>query len=195
VAVIKKGVLQQIAPPQELYDRPINLFVAGFIGSPAMNFLAATLHKSAAGDYSLEIGKETIAIPAATLVSRPALANYVDKPLIVGIRPEDIDDAAAGAANQTIHALAELIEPLGSDLMVHVSFDVPPVDSHPDVAELKKDVGDEEAPIATTEGRTSGVARLNPRSAVREGSEIALSIDTDRLHYFDAVSGEAVWTD
>jgi multiple sugar transport system ATP-binding protein len=115
--------------------------------------------------------------------------------LIVGIRPEDIDDAAAGAANQTIHALAELIEPLGSDLMVHVSFDVPPVDSHPDVAELKKDVGDEEAPIATTEGRTSGVARLNPRSAVREGSEIALSIDTDRLHYFDAVSGEAVWTD
>ena len=193
VAVIKKGVLQQIAPPQELYDQPDNLFVAGFIGSPAMNFLAATLRKSAAGDYALEIGKETVAIPAATLVTRPALAGYVDKGLIVGIRPEDIDDAVAGEPTQTIHALAELIEPLGSDLMVHVSFDVPPVDTHPDVAELKKDAGDDDSPIATTEGRTMGVARLNPRSAVREGSEIALTFDTDRLHFFDAVTGEAVW--
>jgi multiple sugar transport system ATP-binding protein len=193
VAVIKKGVLQQIAPPQELYDRPLNLFVAGFIGSPAMNFLAATLRKSAAGDYSLDIGTESVPIPASTLITRPALAAYVDKGLIVGIRPEDIDDAGAGVANQTIHATAELIEPLGSDLMVHVSFNVPPVDSHPDVAELKKDAGDEDTPIATTEGKTSGVARLNPRSSVREGTEIALSLDTERLHYFDEISGEALW--
>jgi multiple sugar transport system ATP-binding protein len=192
VAVLKKGVLQQIAPPQELYDRPTNLFVAGFIGSPAMNFFASTLRRSAIGEYSVEIGKESVPVPAATIDDRSGLAAYVDKELIVGIRPEDIDDVMAGESYGTVHALTELIEPLGSDLMVHVSFDVPPVDRYSDVAELKKDIGDE-APIAVTEGRTAGVARLNPRSAVREGIEIALTFDTDRLHFFDSVSGEAVW--
>jgi multiple sugar transport system ATP-binding protein len=193
VAVLKKGVLQQIAPPQELYDRPTNLFVAGFIGSPAMNFFASTLRRSATDEYSVEIGKESVPVPAAALGNRSGLAAYVDKELIVGIRPEDIDDAMAGETHGTVHALTELIEPLGSDLMVHVSFDVPPVDSHSDVAELKKDIGEDDAPIAVTEGRTAGVARLNPRSAVREGTEIALTFDTDRLHFFDPVSGEAVW--
>lgn len=193
VAVLKKGVLQQIAPPQELYDRPTNLFVAGFIGSPAMNFFASTLRRSAIGEYSVEIGKDSVPVPTATLGHRSGLAAYADKELIVGIRPEDIDDAVAGESQGTVHALTELIEPLGSDLMVHVSFDVPPVDSHSDVAELKKDIGEDDAPIAVTKGRTAGVARLNPRSAVREGTEIALTFDTDRLHFFDPVSGNSVW--
>jgi multiple sugar transport system ATP-binding protein len=188
VAVIKKGVLQQIAPPQELYDRPTNLFVAGFIGSPAMNFMSGTLRRTATGN-------ETLSIPATTLAARPGLAAYADKQVIVGIRPEDIDDAATATltSGRTVHAIAELIEPLGSDLMVHVSLDVPPPPEHSDVAELKRDAGDEEAPIAVTEGKTPGVARLNPRSQVREQAEVVLVFDTERLHFFDPETGEAVW--
>jgi multiple sugar transport system ATP-binding protein len=195
VAVIKKGVLQQIAPPQELYDRPVNLFVAGFIGSPSMNFMSGTLRRSAAGDYSLDLVTDVLKLPAATLVARPGLAAYVDKLVIFGIRPEDIDDAAHATQTEgrTVKATAELIEPLGSDLIVHVSLDVPPAPEHSDVAELKKDAGEEEPPIAVTEGKTPGVARLNPRSQVRLKEEVVLVFDTDRLHFFDPETGEAVW--
>jgi multiple sugar transport system ATP-binding protein len=195
VAVMKKGVLQQIAPPQDLYDRPFNLFVAGFIGSPAMNFLSATMRHTAI-DYTLEMGDESLTIPTELMALRPALAGYVDKPLIIGIRPEDIDDAAmAGpSSGRTLRALAELVEPLGSDLMVHLSLDVPAVAGHSDLAELQKDTGDTEAPLGAAEGRTTAVARLNPRSSVREGSEVVLTLDTLRLHFFDPISGEAVWS-
>jgi multiple sugar transport system ATP-binding protein len=195
VAVIKKGVLQQIAPPQVLYDHPVNLFVAGFIGSPAMNFLSGTLRRSATGEYSLELGAERLTVPPAKLVERPALASYVDKLVIVGIRPEDISDTemARVTEGRTIRSVAELIEPLGSDLMVHVSLDVPPAPEHSDVAELKKDAGDDEAPIAVTEGKTPAVARLNPRSQVRLKEELVLVFDTDQLHFFDPESGDSVW--
>jgi multiple sugar transport system ATP-binding protein len=196
VAVLKKGVLQQIAPPQELYDHPINLFVAGFIGSPAMNFLQATLRLEANGDYALVLGSETLVVPPSVMAARPGLRAYVDKSLIVGIRPEDIDDAAMAApdSGRTLRAQAELIEPLGSDLMVHLSLDVPPITGNADVAEMKKETGDAETPSGIPEDRTPAVARLNPRSSVREGSEVLVTLDTERLHFFDHTSGEAVWS-
>src|SRR5215813_5355336 len=93
VAVMKKGVLQQVAAPQELYERPVNLFVAGFIGSPAMNLLQGTLHRDGES-YELSLGSQRLTVPAEVLADRPSLSGYLDRPVAVGIRPEDLSDAA-----------------------------------------------------------------------------------------------------
>jgi multiple sugar transport system ATP-binding protein len=193
VAVMKSGVLQQIAPPQVLYDRPTNLFVAGFIGSPAMNFLGGTLRRSAAGGWSLELGPHSLTVPDSVLEARPALAGYVDQPVIVGIRPEDIEDAAiAGEAEgRSLPALAELVEPLGADLIAHLSIDVPPPSGHEHLDELARDAGT--APLPGQQGTSSLVARLSPRSAVGGGFRAVVTVDTERLHLFAPDSGAAIW--
>jgi multiple sugar transport system ATP-binding protein len=193
VAVMKKGALQQIAPPQELYDRPTNLFVAGFIGSPAMNFMSGVLSHADDGSYALALGPEVITVPDAVVAARPALAGYLGRPVIVGIRPEDIADAAltGGAPGRTLTCVAELVEPLGSDLVVYLSAPVPAPSGHEDFAELAKETAGG-VPL-TGEDSTTLVARLSPRSSVTEGEKIALSLATDRLHFFDPESGSAVW--
>jgi len=191
VAVMKKGVLQQIAPPQELYDKPDNLFVAGFIGSPAMNFLPATLERDDAGSYSVAIGAESLGVPPEVVSSHPLLAKYVGQSLIVGFRPEDMQDAAlaAGAEGRNLQCFAELVEPLGSDLMVHLTVDIPPVQGNEDVAELAKESGDA---TFSREGKAALVARFNPRSPVREQEKVLVTIDTQRLHFFDPHTGIAI---
>jgi multiple sugar transport system ATP-binding protein len=190
VAVMKKGVLQQIAPPQVLYDHPDNLFVAGFIGSPAMNFVSGTLLRDDAGAYAVQVGKEKLSCPDSVLAARPALAGYVGKTLVVGIRPEDVDDAAlvSGTEGRTMSGVAELVEPLGSDLMVHLSTDAPAASSV-DMDELAKDV----APMGPLAERTIIVARFNPRSAVRLGESVTMALATERLHFFEPSTGAAVW--
>ncbi len=192
VAVIRKGVLQQIAPPQQLYDRPNNLFVAGFIGSPAMNFLAATLDREQGEHYSLRVGSETLVLPDLVAVARPALASYAGRELVVGIRPEDMEDAALEGAGtgRTVQAITELVEPLGSDLMVHLSLDAREASGIEDIAELAAESG-EGMPIA--EERATVVARFSPRSRVKVGDAVQVRVDTEQLHFFDASSGEAVW--
>jgi multiple sugar transport system ATP-binding protein len=193
VAVMKKGQLQQIAPPQELYDRPTNLFVAGFIGSPAMNFMSGTLDRDDAGGLVLRLGDETLQVPDAVLGTRPALASYVGKQVVIGIRPEDIEDAAlTGAApGRTVNAVAELVEPLGSDIMVYLSVAMPPPSGHEDFAELAKDAAGDLPALA--EDRSTVIARLSPRSPVAVGDKIAITVATERLHFFDPASGAAVW--
>jgi multiple sugar transport system ATP-binding protein len=192
VAVMKKGVLQQIAPPQELYDRPTNLFVAGFIGSPAMNFLSGTLTRADDGSLVVTLGHETLAVPDRVLQERPALAAFVNRPLLVGIRPEEMEDAAlgGGAAGRTLTCVAELVEPLGSDLMVHLSVAVPPPTGHGDLAELAKDAGDLPA---LSGDRSTVVARFNPRSSVTVGDEVVVAVATEQMHFFDPGSGIAIW--
>jgi len=192
VAVMRAGVLQQIAPPQHLYDHPDNLFVAGFIGSPAMNFLPATLERTEAG-HALRVGAESLAVPAQTLAARPALAGYVGKSLIVGIRPEDLEDAALATdgAGDRLRASADLVEPLGSDLMVHLSVDIPAVEGNDQIAELAQESGDGAA--GAREGKAAVVARFNPRSAVKEGERVVVSVDAARMHFFDPARGESVW--
>jgi multiple sugar transport system ATP-binding protein len=193
VAVIKLGVLQQIAPPQELYDRPANIFVGGFIGSPAMNFLGGTLRRDADGGYSLELGQHRLGVPAAVASARPGLASYVDQEIVVGIRPEDIEDAAiAGKAEgRTLPASADLVEPLGADVLVHLAVDVPPPTYHADFAELARDLGED---AGASPGTSSAlVARFSPRSKVGVGDNVFVTVDTERLHFFAPASGVAVW--
>ena len=195
VAVMKTGVLQQIAPPQELYDRPANIFVAGFIGSPAMNLLTGTVTATETGELALQLGTQQLRLPTTVLQARPALQNYLDQPIVVGIRPEDLDDAALqpGAEHTTLRSAAELIEPLGSDLIVHLSVDAEPVAGNEDVDQLAADVGHRNAGTATASGTTI-VARFNPRSGVAVGEPVTVRVDTERLHYFDPRTGLGVWT-
>ncbi|MGI8576739.1 MAG: ABC transporter ATP-binding protein [Nocardioidaceae bacterium] len=194
VAVIKKGVLQQIAPPQTLYDHPDNLFVAGFIGSPAMNFLAGTLRRDDDGSYSLQLGQDKLQVPDSVLAARPALAGHVDSQVTIGIRPEDIDDASlvgdVGVGRRLV-GTAELVEPLGSDLMVHISTAAPPAVESEDMRELAKEVDQ----IGTGGDKSVIVARFNPRSPTRLGAKVMMSLATDRLHFFEPTSGSAIWND
>src|SRR5690348_4634651 len=120
VAVMRKGELQQVADPQTLYDRPVNLFVGGFIGSPAMNMIEATLERQNGG-YAAKVGDESIAIEAEEVKARPGLAAYVGKEIVLGIRPEDLEDAALapGTESQRLRGQVELTEALGSEVMVH----------------------------------------------------------------------------
>jgi len=196
VAVMKKGVLQQIAPPQELYDRPVNIFVAGFIGSPAMNFMNGTLTRTDGDCLVLQLGSQTLAVPDSAVQARPALPGYVDKPVSVGVRPEDLDDAAlqSGDGPATLQSAADLIEPLGSDLIVHLAVDADPVQGLEDVEELARDAGRSAAgPTTGDRSSTTLVARFNPRSAVAIGQPIAVRVDTERLHYFDPSTGLGIW--
>ena len=189
VAVMKRGALQQIAPPQELYDHPRNLFVAGFIGSPAMNFLTGTLQRTDTG-HSLQLGARVLTVPESVISARPGLAEYVDRQLVVGIRPEDIEDAAISgiADGGTLTGKVELVEPLGSDLMVHLSTDAPPAKEHEDLAELSKETD----PGGTLAGESLVVARFSPRSHVQVGQQATMTVTTEQLHFFDPDTGAAI---
>ncbi|HET7357100.1 MAG TPA: sn-glycerol-3-phosphate ABC transporter ATP-binding protein UgpC [Nocardioidaceae bacterium] len=193
VAVMRKGLLQQIAPPQHLYDHPDNLFVAGFIGSPAMNFMTGTLQRDDAGGYTVLVGGETLRIPESVVSARPALKTRVGNEVVVGIRPEDIEDAAlvrGGNEGDTMTGRAELVEPLGSDLMVHVTTAAQPPHSE-GMEELASEV---ETPVSASD-RTTMVARFDPRSQVRIGDQVTMAFAADQLHFFDPSSGTALWAD
>ncbi|MGH3497848.1 MAG: ABC transporter ATP-binding protein [Nocardioidaceae bacterium] len=195
VAVMKKGVLQQIAPPQELYDRPVNLFVAGFIGSPSMNLLHARIERDDdTGDGRVVLLDHRLRIPASAFSERPALSGYVGKDLIVGIRPEDMDDAALVEADpdQVVDAPVSMLEPMGSDVMAYFTLRARRAVTD-DIVDLAEDnemlVPDPDSDTGTT----AVIGRLNPRTQISEGDEAKIFIDTSRLHYFDPDSGDAVW--
>jgi multiple sugar transport system ATP-binding protein len=193
VAVLKKGVLQQIAAPQELYDRPANLFVAGFIGSPAMNLVKGVFTVEADGPL-LYLGNHRLPVAPALFAARPGLRRYLGQPVAVGIRPEDMADAAlANDGNRAVlRTVADLTESLGSDLLVHFGLSADGVVTE-DLKELARDAGADPADIDTGTGRTVLVARLSPRSRATESEPVDIAIDTARLHVFDLTTGEAVW--
>jgi multiple sugar transport system ATP-binding protein len=197
VAVMRKGEIQQVETPQELYDRPVNLFVGGFIGSPAMNMLEATIER-ADGGLAAVAGSQRIALGQETLSARPALERYAGRPVVLGIRPEDLDDASlVGDApdDRRLKGHVELREALGAEIMVHFSVDAKPALTE-DVRELAQDAGTAEATVqqSTEDGRgTLMVGRFSPRSRVREGEELDVAVDTRALHFFDAETGLAVY--
>jgi multiple sugar transport system ATP-binding protein len=169
VAVIKDGFLQQVDSPQNLYDKPVNVFVAAFIGSPSMNLYEATLD-----GMTLRIGSQTLTLDDGAFDRRPGLRAYDGKQLIVGIRPEDFEDATLAEStspDRRLTAAVTLTEALGSEIMVHFELDATTVDS-----------GD---PDAVEESGTDAVGRFNPRSRVRMGEIIEIAVTTENLHFFD----------
>ena len=196
VAVLRHGVLQQVASPQELYRRPANLFVAGFIGSPAMNLVEATLERGADGSGpGLDVfGAHRLRVPPGVIRQHGALEKYLGRTVVVGIRPENLEDAALvpGAAPESVLEVSvELREELGAEVNAHCTVGVPPLqvaavaigDSEPDAAEI------EEVPQIP-----AIIARLDPRTAIREGERARIHVDLDSLHFFDPDSGTASGT-
>jgi multiple sugar transport system ATP-binding protein len=197
VAVIRKGVLQQVDTPQFLYDHPNNLFVAGFIGSPAMNMVEAKLSTSD-GSGVVEFGGYRLAVPPQVLSARPELKAFDGKPVIVGLRPEDMEDASLvpdAPADRRISTSVILREALGADVVAHVRVQAPAVVTE-DVKELAHDVG-QEALQAVEQGARSGestfLARLSPRTGAKEGEPIELVVDVGRLHFFDPRTGLGIY--
>jgi multiple sugar transport system ATP-binding protein len=179
VAVMRAGILQQVGPPQELYEQPLNLFVAGFIGSPAMNFMPA------------QVEGDRVKLPMAELrADGLAQAAEGGGALIAGIRPEHFEDAGMVGADKRDHgarfrAQIELIESMGSELYAHFSIEHGGVESQ-ELAELAQDAGTAEVPGA---GQGRIVARLDPESNVTQGQEAELWVDTSRIHFFDSATG------
>ena len=196
VAVMRKGELQQVDEPQTLYDRPVNLFVGDFIGSPAMNMLDATIEQSN-GDLRANLGKQSIMLGAETLTQRPALRGYVGKPVVIGIRPEDLEDAALepGAHDgHVLHGRLELREALGSEIMAHFAIEAAHADTD-ETRELAEDAGTAEGaqPIGVEENEAIVVGRFGARSRVREGDDVQAVVDTRALHFFDPGTGNGIY--
>jgi multiple sugar transport system ATP-binding protein len=198
VAVIRKGELQQVATPQELYDRPVNLFVGGFIGSPAMNMAEATLTR-ANGGFTAELGSHRLALDAGLLAARPALASYEGRNLVVGIRPEHLEDAALAPdtpGDRRLRGRVVLREALGAEIMAHFAVDARPALTE-DVRELAQDIGDERAVQEAEAGaaETEMVGRFGARSTVQEGEVAEIAVDTGSLHFFDPETGLGIYDD
>jgi multiple sugar transport system ATP-binding protein len=195
VAVMRKGELQQVADAQTLYDRPVNLFVGGFIGSPAMNMVEATLEQSNGG-YVARVGAESIAVDPETMHARPGLAAYAGRTVVLGIRPEDLEDAALAPASPTgqrLHGTTELTEALGSELIVHFQINARHAVTD-EVRELAQDVGDERTVHQLSEGDSATlVGRFGSRSRVRNDDAIEVAVDTRSLHFFDPETGLGIY--
>jgi multiple sugar transport system ATP-binding protein len=197
VAVMKKGELQQVGTPTELFENPTSLFVAGFIGSPAMNFAMTKLERHN-DKLRFKLGDQTVGISREVLERKPGLESYVDKEVVVGIRPQDFEDASLVAdapEEERIKVNAELVEPIGTETLLH--FDAKaPVAVTEETRELAADVGVESGQSfedAAREGRNDFVAEVNPQSKIRERETAELRIDTARLHFFDPETNRGIY--
>jgi multiple sugar transport system ATP-binding protein len=196
VAVMRKGEIQQVASPQDLYDNPVNLFVGGFIGSPAMNMLEATIERSD-GHLAANFGNQKLALEDQALSDHPGLREFEGRKVIVGIRPEDLEDASQArdsAPNRRLRGRVELREALGSEIMVHMSVDAQHAQTE-DVQELREDVGVPSGGEDGGEQRTTIVGRFTPRSRVAVGDDAEAVVDTRNLHFFDPETGLGIYGD
>jgi multiple sugar transport system ATP-binding protein len=183
VAIMRDGVLQQVARPQELYDRPRNLFVAEFIGSPAMNLIGADLQR-ANGDWLAVFGERSLHVGERVLSSRPGLPGFEGKRLILGIRPEDIEDAAFGEG-EPLPAVVDIREDMGSEVFIHFGIGGKAVLGE----DVRAAVGEDAADVKGS----SWVARVDRDTKAAEQKQIDLAVDTNRLHFFDPETGDAIY--
>jgi multiple sugar transport system ATP-binding protein len=191
VAVMRRGELEQVDTPQELYDRPVNLFVGGFIGSPAMNMVEATLEPSN-GTLAAAVGSQRIVLGDEKLNAHPALRAYEGRTVILGIRPEDLEDAALApetAPDRRLRGSVVLREALGSEIVAHFDIDARPALTD-DVRELAADVGEE---LTDQAPHTTMVGRFGADSAVHKGQEAEVAVDTRALHFFDPDTGVGIY--
>jgi multiple sugar transport system ATP-binding protein len=197
VAVLKLGVLQQLDGPQGLYDRPANLFVAGFIGSPAMNLVEATL-RSTNGDLFAEFGGHRLRVADEARAIRPGLDAYVDRPLVLGVRPEALEDASLvreTPEDRRMSVVADVREAMGPETLVHFTVEAPPVLTE-DTKELAVDAGQEaleELEQDASARRSNFIARLSARTRAAEREKLELAVDTAALHFFDLETGEGIY--
>jgi multiple sugar transport system ATP-binding protein len=196
VAVIRKGQLQQVGNPSELFDEPRNLFVAGFIGSPSMNFLQSRIEQ-VDGKMQIGVGDQKITLSEDVLSTRPELKQYVGKDLIVGIRPQDFEDASLRSdlpEDARVKARIDLVEAIGTETLVHFDVEAPVVVTE-DMKELAADAGEstERLEQQAKEGRNEFVAQLDPKTRIREGNVAELAVDTTRLHFFNPETSEGVY--
>jgi len=195
VAVMNAGHLQQVDTPQVLYDNPRNEFVAGFIGSPSINLVAARLEQQD-GTLQVVFGDHRLTVDDQVTRNRSGLAGFVDRDIILGIRPEDFEDATLESdapADRRLRVVCDLTEPLGSEVLVHFTTGAERIIS----SATKADAG-EDAEVSfgsdSEEAETSTrlIARVSPKSRIAEGSEIELAVDTTRLYFFDPETGAAI---
>jgi multiple sugar transport system ATP-binding protein len=189
VCVLRDGMLQQVDTPQALYNAPVNLFVAGFIGSPAMNFTTAELVKDDGG--AVVFAGHRLSVPAALLQARPGLDNYFGREVILGVRPSDFEDATlAEPAWPQMPVEVSVTEELGSEIHVIFTIDAPQV-QHASITEARSDDGDDEA-IPLAANKTQWTARVAARSGIKPGSAATLAVDTANLQFFDPSSGLSI---
>src|ERR671924_556592 len=193
VAVMRDGLLQQVDVPQKLYDEPANLFVAEFIGSPAMNLVDAEVVRTN-GRFEARFGDHRLAIHDDVLAPRPALTAYEDRHVALGIRPEDLKDAPAGEdlEGRRLRAVVDVREDMGSEGFVHFGVGAPPIRTKA----VAGAVGEEALEALHARSRRQGslfVARLDQGTAAREGEPVELAVKTKRLHFFDPVTGDGIY--
>jgi multiple sugar transport system ATP-binding protein len=196
VCVLRGGLLQQVDRPQMLYDRPANLFVAGFIGSPAMNMVEAHLFERD-GRYFASFGPHELPIEEDVVWARPALRGYAGKPVALGIRPEDLEDASlvpGSPSDRRLSVQVDIKEDMGSEVYLHFAVDAP----SPRASQFREVVGDEAAEAAEEQTHHHGtpwVARVGRTSVAREGASIELAVSTAHLHFFDVETGAGIYGD
>jgi len=176
VAVLRDGFLQQCDTPQVLYDDPTNLFVAAFIGSPAMNLYEGALTE---GCGDVRIGSQVVPLTERVRTAHAGLAEFANKPVIIGIRPESLP-AANGHGGPALAAQVELVEALGSELQVHFSLDA------------KRVLAEEPTEAEELTSHGAGVARVAPNVPARVGERMQFAVDLDAIHFFDPDSGRAI---
>jgi len=179
VTVMRDGTLQQVDTPQTLYDNPDNVFVAAFIGSPAQNLYDATVGE---GARSVKLGSQTVMLPDTVALKRPALRAFAGKDVVVGMRPEHLHAASPETTGPKLVGDVELVEALGSELVVHFT-----IDAHRVIAEGALDK-DEAAVMQSGEG----VARVEAKTPVKPGDKMTFSVDVEDMQFFDTQTGLAI---
>jgi len=177
VTVLRDGVVQQCADPQTVYDHPRNMFVGSFIGSPAMNLFEAELDDDG---RRLRLGSQTIELPSEFVQSRPSLRAYAGRRLVLGLRPEHLS-TAVDDQRPVLQGDVELVEALGSDLLVHFSIDAPRVSGH------NADEAEDGLPASSR-----GIARIDPHAGVKAGDRCSFSVAIEGAHFFDADTGDVI---
>lgn len=189
VAVMRKGELQQLDTPQALYDRPANLFVAAFVGSPPMNLLEAEIVAGDDGRPALRVGEATLGGDA--LQARfGGLDSQRGRRVALGLRPESLVERSDGQAGARLHGRVVLVEPLGSEVIAHVELPATRVDS--EAVREGSEAGADDLAAQDRGAKTTVVARLSRRTRVREGERIELVADLSEAHLFDLGTGKAL---
>jgi multiple sugar transport system ATP-binding protein len=186
VAVMHQGMLQQVDRPQVLYDRPGNLFVASFLGSPAINLISARLEQAGECRIVARFGSHALTVPTRTFERCPDLSSFVGRDVVLGIRPEDIRDLATAPGadgTQRLRVTIAVVESVGAEVIAHFRVVEDPEESG---------ATPDGTPESDHAGSVSFTARLHPRASIRENEELELTVDVDRLHFFDPETREAL---